>query len=53
MFFRSVDEYDIKTPIYGWVTDSGSRYRADNCGLVTQLFSSGKNLGAAQASSGV
>jgi len=50
--FPSVDEYDIKTPIYGWVTDSGSRYRADNCGLVTQLFSSGKNLGAAQASSG-
>ncbi len=50
--FPSIDEFDTKTPIYGWVVDSGSRYKAENCGLITQLFASGENLGVAQASSG-
>jgi len=51
--FPSIDEFDTKTSIYGWVVDSGDRYKAENCGLVTQLFASGQNLGAAQASSAV
>ena len=50
--FPSIDEFDTKTPIYGWVVDSGSRYKAEDCGLITQLFASGENLGSAQASSG-
>lgn len=49
--FPSIDEFDTKTTIYGFVVDSGSRYRADNCGLVTQLFANGKDLGSAQANS--
>ena len=48
--FPEVDSFDTKTPIYGWVVDSGSRYRADNSGLVTLLFANGKDLGAAEAS---
>jgi len=47
--FPEVDSFDTKTPIYGWVVDSGSRYRADNSGLVTLLFANGKDLGAAEA----
>jgi len=50
--FPSIDEFDTKTPIYGWVVDSGSRYKAENCGLVTQLFANGENLGSAEATSG-
>lgn len=50
--FPSIDEFDTKTPIYGWVVDSGSLYRADNSGLVTLLFANGQDLGAAEASSG-
>lgn len=50
--FPSIDEFDLKTPIYGWVTASGDQYKAENPGLVTQLYASGVNLGAAQASSG-
>ena len=50
--YPHLDEFDSKDPIYGWVVDSGSRYRADNCGLVTQLFADGKHLGSAQSSSG-
>ena len=48
--FPSVDEYDTKTPIYGFVVDSSNRYKASNCGLVTQLFVNGENLGNAQSS---
>ena len=50
--FPQIDEYDQKTPIYGWVVDSGSLYVAKDSGLVTQLFADGRDLGAAQNSSG-
>ena len=51
--FPSVDEFDTKTTIYGWVVHSGSLYRADNCGLITLLFADGQDLGDAEANSGV
>jgi hypothetical protein len=51
--YPSIDEFDTKTPIYGWVVHSGSLYRADNSGLVTQLFANGQDLGSAEANSGV
>jgi hypothetical protein len=51
--FPSVDEFDTKTSIYGWVVHSGSLYRADNCGLITLLFADGQDLGDAEANSGV
>tara|TARA_E500000305_G_scaffold110532_1_gene118816 strand:+ start:798 stop:1745 length:948 start_codon:yes stop_codon:yes gene_type:complete len=50
--FPSLDEFDTKTPIYGWVVHSSSLYRADNSGLITQLFANGQDLGSAQANSG-
>tara|TARA_R100001594_G_scaffold50636_2_gene83889 strand:- start:2823 stop:3773 length:951 start_codon:yes stop_codon:yes gene_type:complete len=50
--YPSIDEFDTKTPLYGWVVHSSSLYRADNCGLVTQLFANGQDLGNAQANSG-
>jgi len=50
--FPEVDNFDTKTPIYGWVVHSSSLYRADNCGLITQLFVDGQDLGAAEANSG-
>ena len=49
--FPAIDSFDTKTSLYGWVVHSGSRYKADNCGLVTQLFVSGENLGDAQSDS--
>jgi len=50
--FPSIDEFDTKTAIYGWVVHSGSLYRADNSGLITQLFANGQDLGDAEANSG-
>ena len=50
--FPQLDEFDTKTPIYGWAVSSGSLYVAHDCGLVNQLFADGKDLGAAQANSG-
>ena len=44
---------DTKTRIYGWVVHSGSLYRADDSGLITQLFADGQDLGSAEANSGV
>ena len=49
--FPSLDEFDTKTTLYGWVVDSGSRYKAENSGLVTQLFANGENLSTAESSS--
>ena len=49
--FPDIDSFDTKTSLYGWVVDSGSRYKLENCGLVTQLFASGENLGTAESSS--
>tara|TARA_R110002012_G_scaffold217155_1_gene388295 strand:+ start:3195 stop:4145 length:951 start_codon:yes stop_codon:yes gene_type:complete len=50
--FPSLDGFDTKTTIYGWVVHSSNLYRADNCGLVTQLFANGQDLGSAEANSG-
>ena len=50
--YPSIDEFDTKTPLYGWVVHSSSLYRADNSGLVNQLFANGQDLGSAQANSG-
>ena len=47
--FPQIDEYDVKTPIYGWVVVSGSKYAAHNSGLVTQLFVDGESVGSAQS----
>ena len=49
--FPAIDEFDTKTALYGFVVDSSSRYKANNVGLVTQLFANGKNLGSAESSS--
>ena len=51
--FPSLDEFDTKTALYGWVVHSGDLYRADNSGLITQLFANGQDLGSAEANSGV
>jgi len=50
--YPHVDDYDSKVAIYGWVVHSGNLYRADNCGLVSQLFVDGQDLGDAEANSG-
>ena len=46
--FPSIDEFDTKTPIYGWVQifNSGGNYlyKAYNSGLVTVLYKNGHNL---------
>ena len=47
--FPQLDEYDQKTPIYGWVVVSGSKYASHDSGLVTQLFVDGESLGSAQS----
>ena len=47
--FPQLDEYDQKTPVYGWVVVSGSKYAAHDSGSVTQLFVDGESLGAAQS----
>ena len=51
--FPSIDEFDSKEALYGWVVESTNLYRANNSGLVTQLFASGQDLGSAESSSGV
>lgn len=40
--YPNIDEYDSKAQIHGWEVDSGSRYKAENSGLVTALFVNGK-----------
>ena len=49
--FPQLDEFDGKTPIYGWTVDAGSRDRGDACGLVTKLFVDGKEIDADLVSS--
>ena len=54
MYYPNFSQYNSKRQILGWVVDSGSvKYRADDCGLVTQLFKDGKELGSAQGSSSI
>ncbi len=50
--YPQIKSSDSKTRIYGWVVHSSNLYRADNAGLVTQLFAEGQDLGSAQANSG-
>ena len=50
--YPQIDAFDTKTPIYGWEVESGDLYVSKDCGLVTQLFADGRDLGAAQGSSG-
>ena len=47
--FPQLDEYDQKTPVYGWVEISTNKYAAHDSGSVTQLFVNGESLGAAQS----
>ena len=47
--FPQLDEYDQKTPIYGWTEVSSNKYAAHNSGSVTQLFVDGESLGSAQS----
>ena len=47
--YPNIDEFDVKTAIYGWTTVSTNKYAAHNSGLTTQLFANGEDLGAAQS----
>ena len=47
--FPQLDEFDQKTPIYGWVEVTTNKYAAHNSGSVTQLFVDGESLGSAQS----
>ena len=47
--FPQLDDFDSKTPVYGWVEVSTNKYAAHDSGLVTQLFVDGEDLGAAQS----
>ena len=47
--FPQLDEYDQKTPVYGWVEVTTNKYAAHDSGSVTQLFVDGESLGAAQS----
>ena len=47
--FPNMDDYDVKSPIYGWIEVSTSKYAAHDSGLVTQLFADGEDLGPAQS----
>ena len=47
--FPQLDEFDQKSPIYGWVEVSTSKYAAHDSGIVTQLFADGEDLGPAQS----
>ena len=51
--FPNINDYDSKEAIYGWIVDSGSKYKARNCGLVTQLFADGDTLREATANVGL
>lgn len=44
--YPQVDEFDSKDPMYGWVVSEGDTYSSNGCGLVTQLFKDGENLGS-------
>ena len=47
-----IEGFDQKHLITDWAVDSGTRYRADSSGYVSMLYKNGKEMGAAQASSG-
>ena len=39
--FPQMDEFDQKTPIYGWTTTGTNNYQANDTGLITQLYFDG------------
>ena len=45
--FPQLDEFDGKTPIYGWITSS-SLHQAHGCGLVSTLFVNGDEVTATE-----
>ena len=47
--FPQIDEYDQKTPIYGWTEVSTNKYASHDSGQVNQLFVNGESLGSAQS----
>ena len=47
--YPQIDSFDTKTPVFGWVVVSGTKYAAHNSGTVAQLFADGEDLGAAQS----
>ena len=47
--FPQLDEFDSKTPIYGWTEISTNKYAAHDSGLTAQLFADGEDLGPAQS----
>ena len=47
--FPQLDEFDQKTPIYGWVEVTSNKYAAHDSGQVFQLFADGEDLGPAQS----
>jgi len=51
--YPQIKAADAKTRIYGWVVHSSNLYRADDSGLITQLFANGQDLGSAESNSGV
>ena len=52
--YPGLSEYDTKQRVYNWVeTGTSNLYLSRNCGLVTQLYVDGEDLGDAEANSGV
>ena len=49
--FPQVDSFDSKRPIYGWESLGDNIYVAHNTGLVTQLFSDGRELNSMEVGS--
>ena len=46
--FPQIDEFDQKTPVYGWrQMGSSNVYESNNTGLITALFSDGRELNPA------
>ena len=44
--FPQMDEFDQKVQVFGWESLGNNVYEAQNTGLITQLFSDGRELGA-------
>jgi len=53
MYYPAFSQFDTKKQITGWVVHSGTLFRADNVGLVTQFFVNGYDEGDPEANSGV
>ena len=53
MYYPAFSQFDTKRQILGWVVHSGTLFRADNTGLITQFFTNGYDEGSPEANSGV